>query len=146
MFSLQFPEFHFRVIGRGRQRYIFDRVRRRYVKLTPEEWVRQHLLYYLIDVAGYPTGLMAVEKMLPGDSQGRRADVVVYDPAMKPWMIVECKSPDVTLSDEVFMQMVGYNFPLQARYLLMTNGHLCWGCDCSTTPPCPLQAFPPWPS
>ncbi|WP_177224168.1 type I restriction enzyme HsdR N-terminal domain-containing protein [Thermoflavifilum thermophilum] len=132
-------------MNRGQQRYIFDRIRKRYVALTPEEWVRQHVLHYLIDVAGYPSGLMAVEKRIPGHSQSRRADIVVYDPDLQPWMVVECKAPDVPLQEDTLMQIAGYNFPLQARYLFITNGHTCWLCDGHAHPPALLNQLPPWP-
>jgi hypothetical protein len=145
MINLSFPEFSFRVVRRGQRNYIFDRIRRRYVALTPEEWVRQHMLHYLIDVAGYPAGLMAVEKRIPGQQESRRADIVVYDPALQPWMVVECKAPEVALSEEVLMQLVGYNFPLRAHYLLITNGHTTWGWNCHTSPPHLLDQLPPWP-
>jgi len=145
MIDLSFPDFTFRVIRRGQRSYIFDRIRRRYVALTPEEWVRQHVLHYLIDVAGYPAGLMAVEKRIPGHAAGRRADIVVYDPALQPWMVVECKAPEVPIGEAALMQAAGYNFPLQARYLLITNGHSAWLCDGHASPPAWLDALPPWP-
>ncbi|MCL6525179.1 MAG: type I restriction enzyme HsdR N-terminal domain-containing protein [Thermoflavifilum sp.] len=144
MIALEFPLFRLRVITRNRRQYVFDRVRRRYVALTPEEWVRQLLLHYFIEVMQYPSTLIAVEKSLP--QIHRRADIVVYTPSLEPWMIVECKAPEVPLSESVLMQLVGYNFLLKANYLVISNGHSTWGYNCQTVPPSLLTQLPAWPS
>ncbi|MBX5438821.1 MAG: type I restriction enzyme HsdR N-terminal domain-containing protein [Thermoflavifilum sp.] len=153
MINLSFPEFSFRVIRRGERKFIFDRVRRRYVALTPEEWVRQHMLHYLIDVLHYPSALMAVEKKLPELLGVKRADILIYDPTLVPWMIIECKAPDVPIQEQTWMQLIGYNFSVAegwqkspAAYLILTNGMQCAGIDCRSLPPRPLEAFPNWPA
>ncbi len=103
-------------------RLIFDPVRRKYVTLTPEEQVRQHFVCYLIEYLGYPPGLISIEASFRLHSMLRRADILVHDRAGDPVMIVECKAPQVKISQEVFDQIINYNFNYGVRYLVVTNG------------------------
>lgn len=107
--------------GKG-SRLIYDSLRRKYVTLTPEEWVRQHFVYYLIEHLGYPSGLISIEASFRLHSMVRRADILVHDRAGEPVMIVECKAPEVKISQEVFDQVINYNFSYGVRYLVVTNG------------------------
>ena len=129
MFRLNFPEYKFRVRqnASGQSSEIFDMVRKKFVSLTPEEWVRQHLLQFLIAEKKYPASLLAVEKELSVAGTKKRTDVLVYSRSAEPVMIAECKSPDVALNQNVFDQAARYNLPLNVSWLLLTNGlvHYC---------------------
>jgi len=103
-------------------RLIYDRLRRRYVALTPEEWVMQHFVCYLIEYLGYPSGLISTEAAFRLHSMLRRADILVHDRAGEPVMIVECKAPEVKISQKVFDQIINYNFSYGVSYLVVTNG------------------------
>ena len=107
---------------------IFDQVRRKFVRLTPEEWVRQNFITYLASVGGYPVGLMGVEVAFKINSLKRRVDILVHDRLGKPVMIVECKSFDVPLNDEVFEQIATYNIQFRVPYLVVTNGIIHYAC------------------
>lgn len=106
---------------------IFDGVRKKFVVLTPEEWVRQHFVNFLIDHLKYPKSLFRVEGSLQYNRLQKRSDILVYDRAAKPWMIIECKSSDVKLSQRAFNQIAIYNMTVGAKYLAVTNGlvHYC---------------------
>jgi len=96
-------------------------VRQKMLVCTPEEWVRQHVVHYLI-AEGFPKGLIGVEVGLKYNGRSKRADIVVYGTDQKPRLIVECKAPEVALSEAVFRQIASYNYVLQVDYLMMTNG------------------------
>ena len=104
---------------------IFDEVRKRWVVLTPEEWVRQNFLNYLIQIKKYPASLIAVEKKIKLGDLKKRFDIVVYDKNSKPRMIIECKEMNVVLDKKVLDQALRYNITLQAPYLVITNGSYC---------------------
>ncbi len=101
---------------------IYDSLRKKYVALTPEEWVRQHFVNYLTAWLGYPPGLIKIETSFRLNSMLRRADILVHDRAGEPVLIVECKAPEVKISQEVFDQVINYNFNYGVRYLIVTNG------------------------
>lgn len=107
---------------------ILDPVRRKYVRLTPEEWVRQHFVQYLIREHDVPRSLVAIEMGFTYQGMARRADVVVHDRRGQPLLMVECKSPDVAIGQEVFDQVARYNRVVQARYLVVTNGRVHYCC------------------
>lgn len=127
MERLNFPAYAFHIRHEGRKALIFDPVRRKYVRLTPEEWVRQHVVQYLVQDRRVPQGLVAVEVSVPYQGMARRADVIVHDRAGKALLMVECKAPEVPVAQPVFDQVARYNKVVQARYLLVTNGrvHYC---------------------
>jgi len=129
MQHLNFPEydFHIRKSKSGQSSEIFDIVRKKFVALTPEEWVRQHLLHFFIAEKKYPASLLAVEKELFVAGIKKRTDVVVYSRSAEALLIAECKSPDVALNQNVFDQAARYNLPLNVGWLLLTNGliHYC---------------------
>ena len=106
---------------------IFDEVRKKYLKLTPEEWVRQNFIQYLNKEKKYPMGLMGGEKMVKYNNLKTRADIVLYTADGKPNMIVECKAPNVKNTQDAFNQIAKYNFKLQVPLLVVTNGmqHFC---------------------
>ena len=106
---------------------VFDAVRKKYLILTPEEWVRQHFIYFLNVEKKYPLGLMGVEKMVKYNSMHTRADIVLYTIEGTPNMIVECKAPNVKVTQDTFNQIAKYNSQLKVQYLVVTNGmkHYC---------------------
>ena len=110
---------------------VFDAVRKKYLVLTPEEWVRQHFIHYLNSEKKYPLGLMGVEQMVKYNEQSTRADIVLYTNEGKPNMIVECKGPKVKITQAAFNQIAKYNFKLRVGFLVVTNGmqHFCCAMD-----------------
>ena len=104
------------------RREVFDIVRNRFVALTPEEWVRQHVIHYLHEELGYPLELMQVEGAITLNGMTRRCDIVVYDEEVRPLIIVECKNESVALTQKVLDQACRYNLVLQVPYLCLTNG------------------------
>lgn len=127
MEKLSFPEYNFKIKNDGQRTQIFDPFRKRYVALTPEEWVRQHILEFLVSEKGFPRGLMSVEESLKLHGQSKRADIVVYNNTGRPQMLVECKAPEVKLKQETFDQVARYNIVYQVPFLLISNGleHYC---------------------
>jgi hypothetical protein len=127
MQTLNLPAYDFRTRNSGQSTEIFDCIRRKFVVLTPEEWVRQHFVRFMSDGLGYPLSLMSLEKGLEVNKLRKRTDIVVHDRSGKPWMIVECKAPDVPVSTEALFQASAYHEKLQSRYLVATNGltHMC---------------------
>ena len=107
--------------------HIFDVVRKKYLVLTPEEWVRQNFIHYLNQEKKYPLGLMGVEQMVKYNSLKTRADIVLYNKEGNPNIIVECKAPKVKITQDTFYQIAKYNLILKVDYLILTNGvkHYC---------------------
>jgi len=128
MHLLNFPVFEFRFTVRNELEFIFDPVRVKYVRLTPEEWVRQHVIAYLNTYKGVPFSLMGVEKLLKLNGLSKRCDVVVYNRNGTPLLLVECKAPGVPVSQAVFDQAARYNLRLQVSYLMITNGLEHYSC------------------
>ncbi|MCE5346454.1 MAG: type I restriction enzyme HsdR N-terminal domain-containing protein [Bacteroidales bacterium] len=122
MKQLNLPQYSFKISGREGEEMILDPVRRKYVKLTPEEWVRQNFIRYLVNEGKYPVGLLGVEVMFRLNKLKRRVDILVHNRQGEPVMIVECKSPDVKIDDKVFDQIVCYNMGLRVPYIVVTNG------------------------
>ena len=110
---------------------VFDAVRKKYLILTHEEWVRQHFIHYLNSEKKYPFGLMGIEQMVKYNDQSTRADIVLYTNEGKPSMIVECKAPKVKITQDSFNQIAKYNFKLKVDFLVVTNGmqHFCCAMD-----------------
>ncbi len=131
MLSLNLPPCEVKVIEKDKKHQIFDPVRKRYVALTPEEWVRQHFISYLITEKGYPKELIANEISIKLNGTSKRCDTVVYNTFLAPLMIVEYKAPNISVSQTVFDQIVRYNMVLKVKYLIVTNGlsHYCCRID-----------------
>lgn len=131
MLSLNLPVYPAKVMVREGKRMIFDSVRNKYVALTPEEWVRQHFVHYLLSEKGYPKELVGNEITIRLHHTSKRCDTVVYNRFLAPLLIVEYKSPTVTISKAVFDQIARYNMVLQVRYLIVSNGlsHFCCKID-----------------
>ena len=129
--QLNLPTYECRLREQNGRQQIFDVLRRRYVALTPEEWVRQHFVHYLIEHKGYPKGLLANEVELRVGEKHLRCDTVLYDKALHPKIIVEYKAPDIAITQKVFNQITVYNMLLHVDYLIVSNGmqHYCCQMD-----------------
>lgn len=125
---LNLPSYAVRLGGSREHPKIFDVLRRNYVALTPEEWVRQHFVHFLIEQKDYPQTLLANEVRLQVGDKQLRADTVVYNRNLRPRMIIEYKAPEIALSQRVFDQITTYNFLLHVDYLVVSNGHEHYCC------------------
>jgi hypothetical protein len=126
--QLNLPEYSFRITGKEGNQMILDPVRKKYVKLTPEEWVRQNFIQYLIQEGKYPPGLIGIEIMSAYNNLKKRVDVLIHDRMGRPVMIIECKEPDKGIDDKVFDQIVCYNMGFKVPYLIVTNGMTHYAC------------------
>lgn len=133
MHRLNFPAYKFRFKNRENKPLIFDLIRKKFVSLTPEEWVRQHTLHFLVYEKNYPLSLINVEKQLRLHQTKKRYDIVVFKPEGEVYLIVECKAADVTISQETFDQIARYNLALNASYLMVTNGLQHYYCQMNPT-------------
>ena len=131
MLSLNLPIFKTNIIQRGENRMIFDILRKRYVKLTPEEWVRQHFIHFLVDHKHYPQALLANEVGLDLNNTKKRCDTILYRRDLTPLMIIEYKAPQINIAQKVFDQIARYNIVLRVDYLIVSNGlqHYCCKMD-----------------
>lgn len=131
MFQLNLPVFKTNIIQQDKNLAIFDILRKRYVKLTPEEWVRQHFIHFLIEHKGFPTALLANEVGLELNGTKKRCDTVLYRRDLSPLMIVEYKAPEINIAQKVFDQIARYNIVMRVDYLIVSNGlqHYCCKID-----------------
>lgn len=131
MIDLNLPKTDFKIKTVGAKKYIFDSLRRKFVKLTPEEYVRQNFVFFLTEHMGYPSGLMGNEVGIIFNGMNFRCDSVLYDSEARPFMIIEYKAPDVRIDSEVLKQAYLYNRVLRAKYLVLSNGmvHYCFKID-----------------
>ena len=120
--ELNLPQYSFRITGKDGNEMILDPLRRKYVKLTPEEWVRQNFVQYLINEGKYPPGLIGIEVVFRFNKLKRRTDILIHNRSGAPVMIVECKAPDIKIDDKVFDQIVCYNMEFKVPYIVVTNG------------------------
>lgn len=125
--QLNLPSYEFQFRNDGQSKQIFDSLRKRFVELTPEEWVRQHFIRFLVEEKKYPASLISVEHGLKVSGMQKRTDLVVYSRSGKPMMIVECKAPEVEINEDTLFQAARYNMTLKADFLVLTNGmeHYC---------------------
>jgi type I restriction enzyme R protein len=128
MIQLTLPPYQIRVKETHGRKQIFDILRRKYVALTPEEWVRQHFIHYLVEHKNYPSSLLANEVSLQIGEKRMRADSVLYDNQLRPRMIIEYKAPNITLTQKVFDQITVYNLLLHVDYLIVSNGMTTYIC------------------
>ncbi|WP_438972087.1 type I restriction enzyme HsdR N-terminal domain-containing protein [Polaribacter sp.] len=122
MQKLNLPDFNFKIKNSENKMLIFDNLRKKYLVLTPEEWVRQHFVHYLISEKKYPISLIAIEKQLTLNTRKKRTDILVFNQLGTPELIVECKAPSVKITQDTFDQIARYNLKLNANYLIVTNG------------------------
>ena len=124
---INYPEPGFRIKKEGTGDYIFDPLRKKWLLLTPEEWVRQNFVQYLLQVKKYPASLVAVEKVIKLGELKKRFDILVYDQRHRPWMMIECKAAEVSVNDKVLQQALRYNISTPVRYIVITNGAFTYG-------------------
>lgn len=129
--EINLPPYDIKMREQGGKRQIFDFLRRKYVALTPEEWVRQHFVHFLINHKGYPQGLLANEVELKVGDKKLRCDTLLYNRALQPQMIIEYKAPHVEITQQVFNQITVYNHLLHVDFLVISNGlqHFCCRMD-----------------
>lgn len=143
MTKVEFSKYNLRIEERDGQQLVFDEVRKKWVPLTSEEWVRQHILHYLVHDKGYPQSLIAVERGIELNGLAKRCDVVVFTNDGTPRMIVECKASEEPLNLKVFEQIARYNLKLKVDYLWVTNGSYNFCCRLKL-PMQLLPAVPEW--
>jgi hypothetical protein len=122
MIPLNFPKYSLKIKSRENKSLVFDPIRKKYVPLTPEEWVRQHCLHFLIKDKEYPGGLTLVERQLVVEGLEKRLDIAVCHPDGSILLLVECKAPSVSIDQAVFDQIARYNWKARSRFLMVTNG------------------------
>lgn len=145
MVVLEFPPPDFRIRTHAQQEQIFDPFRRRWVRLTPEEWVRQNMLQYLVAVQQYPAALIGVEKEIQVGNLKKRFDILVYNRNHAPWMLIECKAMDVVVNNAVLHQAIRYHQAAPATFLVITNGTQTRVWEKKAQQLHELSALPPYP-
>jgi type I site-specific restriction-modification system R (restriction) subunit len=133
MQKLNLPEYNFRIKTEGEKTQIFDGIRKKFVVLTPEEWVRQNFIEYLKKEKNYPETLMAVEKQIAVNGMQRRFDLLVYTRNGQPLLIAEFKAPEIKITQEVFDQVVRYNMALRVEKVIVSNGLQHFACEIDYT-------------
>lgn len=123
MISIDFSDIQLKLLQIEGKMNVFDPVRKKWIILTPEEHVRQYILQHMISTMQYPSSLIAVEKTIQVGEMSKRFDIVVYSREHKPWMLVECKEPQVAISQKTLHQLLNYQRTMQSNYWLLTNGH-----------------------
>lgn len=128
MLKLNLPEFDLNLRKSEGKVWIFDGIRKKYILLTPEEWVRQHLVNYFINHLKYPRSLVQIERGHQYNQLQKRSDIIVFDRTGNPWIIVECKSPETELNQKSILQVAVYNSNIKAKYVSISNGlkHYCY--------------------
>ncbi|MEJ8843251.1 type I restriction enzyme HsdR N-terminal domain-containing protein [Lacibacter sp. H375] len=122
MIKVDFPAPTFRIKEEEGKELIFDDLRKQWLRLTPEEWVRQNLIQYMLQVKHYPAAFIGIEKEIVLGELKKRFDVLVYDRNHQPWMMIECKAMDVELTEKVLEQIIRYNMSVPVIYLVISNG------------------------
>lgn len=122
MHTLNLPTYQFKIKNSENKLFIFDIIRKKYVVLTPEEWVRQHFVHYLTEEKNYPLSLVSVEKKLTINGLTKRTDILIFNNEGNPDLIVECKAPSIKINQNTFDQIARYNLKLNANLLVVTNG------------------------
>jgi hypothetical protein len=127
MIVVQYPEPQFKMKTENGKQQIFDSIRKIWLLLTEEEWVRQNFVNYLITQLHYPSSMIALEKEISLNDLKKRFDILVYDKQHKPWMLIECKEPKVSLSEDALQQVLRYNISVPVEYIVITNGNDFFG-------------------
>ena len=144
MIRLHYALSDFTIKEQGGQTFVFDSIRKKWLVLTEEEWVRQNMVRYLVAERQYPQAMIALEKSLELNGLKKRFDILVYDAAHQPWMLVECKAPQVPLSEAVLQQVMRYNISIPVPYLVISNGSNTVGWQKEHGVLKKLNALPAW--
>ncbi len=142
MIKIEYPAYDFKVKQQDNTRFIFDELRKVWLKLTPEEWVRQNFVQFLITCKKYPSALIAIEKKIFVGEMTKRFDILVYQHDFRPMMMIECKAMTVPLSEEVLNQVLRYNISMLVTYLVITNGTHCMAFEKRNRQLVPLDEIP----
>jgi hypothetical protein len=147
MVKLDLPGFDYQISKAEGKIWIFDIIRKKQIVLTPEEWVRQHIIHFFIDHLKYPKSLIKIESGLTYNQLQKRSDVIVYDREGKPWLLLECKAPDLKLNQNAVMQAAVYNNDVNAKYIAISNGmqHVCYEVKGNVSETELLKSFPEYP-
>lgn len=144
MLIIKYPEPDFRIKEENQKEFIFDQLRKKWVALTAEEWVRQNFIQYLIKDKKYPSSLIAVEKEIQLGELKKRFDILVYDTGHQPWMMIECKAGDIKLDENVLQQLLRYNISVPVNYLIITNGNSSFAWEKSGSNLQMIEEVPEW--
>ncbi len=141
MIKIEFPKQQVTLRQREGLNEVFDVIRKKWLQLTPEEWVRQNMIHFLFSKK-YPASLIAVEKEIKLGELSKRCDLVIYDREIRPFMIIECKEMKVSLSEKTLNQILRYHITLPAKYLIITNGSYCFGFEKTSDRFIEINVFP----
>ena len=144
MIPVKFPEPTFRLKKENTIEFIFDTIRKQWLVLNDEEWVRQNFIQYLVQTLGYPAAFIALEKEIRLGELIKRFDILVYDPSHVPWMMIECKAPSINLSDAALLQVLRYHISVPVPFLIITNGHYTFGWQKTGIDLKLIEQMPPW--
>lgn len=143
MINIKFPKPNFKIKEENGKELIYDKIRKSWIVLTPEEWVRQNVVEYLVQEKKYPVTLFAIEKEISVGELKKRFDIVVYKETM-PWLIIECKQMDIALNNQVATQVLTYNSSVKAKYICITNGSESFLWEFNSNSISELHEFPNW--
>lgn len=144
MLAINYPEQKFQIKKDAGKNFIFDPLRKKWLLLTPEEWVRQNFIQYLIQVKKYPASLIAQEKLIKLGELKKRFDILVYDKNHLPWMMIECKAPAIKLDESVLHQLLRYHISVPTGFLIITNGEFSYGWEKNGQGLELIQGLPEW--
>ena len=144
MIRVNYPEPVFRFKKENGKELIFDFIRKQWIVLNEEEWVRQNFVQYLVQEMKYPANLVAVEKEIQLGELKKRFDILVYNKQQQPWMLIECKAGTVPLDEKVFQQVLRYHISIPAAYLIITNGHFTYGWEKAGGGLIEMEQMPAW--
>jgi hypothetical protein len=144
MININYPEPGFRIKKESNKEFIFDALRKKWLLLTPEEWVRQNFVQYLIIEKNYPATIIAIEKEIQLGELKKRFDVVVYDSNHQPWMMIECKAAEIKLDESVLQQILRYNISMPVPFIVITNGNHTYGWQKKDNDLYLIEELPDW--
>ena len=144
MLKIKYPVFKFQIQEKEGSEIIFDVLRKRWIALTPEEWVRQNFIQYLLQESKYPQAFMAIEKEIMLGELKKRFDVLIYNRNHEPWMMIECKSMDITLDQKVLDQVLRYNISVPVQFMVITNGSYSYAFERKEGGLTMLEELPVW--
>ena len=144
MITVNYGKPSFKIKKEKEQHFIFDAIRKTWLLLTDEEWVRQNFIHCLVEILHYPATLIAVEKELVLNDLKKRFDILVYDQQHQPWMLIECKAPQVELSDAALEQVLRYHMSIPVSFLVITNGEKTFGWEKISNELRLLDKLPEW--
>lgn len=145
MIKIDFPEEQPKLRQTNKYKEIFDIVRKKWLVLTPEEWVRQNIVLFILLKMNYPASLIAIEKEIKVGELKKRCDIVIYSTRAEPWMIIECKEMNVSLAQKTMEQILRYHITLPATFLIITNGSFCYGFEKNKDEFLEINGFPKYP-